>query len=91
MNEWEEFDKITKGKGIICAALLVYGNMGREGKLEHSIPKELQISELMQIEYHNEKGKLEKFKPEIAEIMEKFKNETGKYPSCNSEIQIQTV
>jgi PiT family inorganic phosphate transporter len=54
--------------GIICAALLVYGNLGREGKLEHAIPKELQISELMQIEYHNEKGKLEKFKPEIAEI-----------------------
>jgi PiT family inorganic phosphate transporter len=57
-----------KVMGIICAALLVYGNMGREGKLEHAIPKELQISELMQIEYHNEKGKLEKFKPEIAEI-----------------------
>ena len=57
-----------KVMGIICAALLVYGNMGREGKLEHAIPKELQISELMQIEYHNEDGKLEKFKPEIAEI-----------------------
>ena len=57
-----------KVMGIICAALLVYGNLGREGKLEHAIPKELQISELMQIEYHNEKGKLEKFKPEIAEI-----------------------
>jgi len=57
-----------KVMGIICAALLVYGNMGREGKLEHAIPQELQISELMQIEYHNEKGKLEKFKPEIAEI-----------------------
>ena len=57
-----------KVMGIICAALLVYGNMGREGRLEHAIPKELQISELMQIEYHNEKGKLEKFKPEIAEI-----------------------
>ncbi len=30
-------------------------------------------------------------KHECTEIMEKFKNETGKYPSCNSEIQIQTV
>lgn len=57
-----------KVMGIICAALLVYGNMGREGKLDHVIPKGLQISELMQIEYQNEEGKLEKFKPEIAEL-----------------------
>ena len=57
-----------KVMGIICAALLVYGNMGREGKLENPIPKGLQITELMQVEYKNEDGKIEKFKPEIAEI-----------------------
>lgn len=57
-----------KVMGIICAALLVYGNMGREGKLENPIPKGLQITELMQIEYENEKGKIEKFKPEIAQV-----------------------
>jgi inorganic phosphate transporter, PiT family len=55
-----------KVMGIICAALLVYGNMGRKGKLEQSVPKDLQITELMQIEYHNEEDKLEKFKPEVA-------------------------
>jgi len=57
-----------KVMGIICAALLVYGNMGREGKLDNAIPKQLQITELMQIEYNNKEGKLEKFKPEVIEI-----------------------
>jgi len=57
-----------KVMGIICAALLVYGNMGREGKLDKAIPKQLQITELMQIEYNNKEGKLEKFKPEVVEI-----------------------
>jgi PiT family inorganic phosphate transporter len=57
-----------KVMGIICAALLVYGNMGREGELDKAIPKHLQITELMQIEYDNTEGKLEKFKPEVIEI-----------------------
>jgi PiT family inorganic phosphate transporter len=57
-----------KVMGIICAALLVYGNMGRQGKLTETVPKDLQITELMQIEYHNEAGKLEKFKPEAAQF-----------------------
>ena len=29
-------------------------------------------------------------KQEQIELMEQFKNETGKYPSCNSEIKIKT-
>jgi PiT family inorganic phosphate transporter len=57
-----------KVMGIICAALLVYGNMGRQGKLDSSVPKDLQITELMQIEFHNDEDKLEKFKPEVASI-----------------------
>lgn len=57
-----------KVMGIICAALLVYGNMGRQGKLEKEVPKSLQITELMQIEYNNEEKKLEKFKPEVAKL-----------------------
>ena len=55
-----------KVMGIICAALLVYGNLGRQGKVEGSIPKDLQITELMQIEFHTREDKLEKFKPEVA-------------------------
>ena len=54
--------------GIICAALLVYGNMARQGKFDESVPKSLQISELMQIEYHTVDNKLEKFKPEVAKF-----------------------
>lgn len=57
-----------KVMGIICAALLVYGNMGREGALDRPIAKEFQITELMQIEYKNSQGKTEKFKPEVANV-----------------------
>jgi phosphate/sulfate permease len=57
-----------KVMGIICAALLVYGNMGREGKLDKPVPKNLQITELMQIEFNDESGKKHKFKPEVAEV-----------------------
>jgi PiT family inorganic phosphate transporter len=42
--------------------------MGREGKLDSAVPKSLQITELMQIEYNNKEHKLEKFKPEVAEL-----------------------
>jgi len=61
-----------KVMGIICAALLVYGNMGREGKLNSPIPKELQISEMLQIEYKNSAGKLHHYKPEVAEVNSKI-------------------
>lgn len=57
-----------KVMGIICAALLVYGNMGREGKLDKPVPKDLQITELMQIEFDDAEGKKHKFKPEVAEL-----------------------
>ena len=56
-----------KVMGIICAALLVYGNLGRQGKLEEKVPKDLQITELMQIEFQKD-GKLEKYKPEAAKL-----------------------
>jgi inorganic phosphate transporter, PiT family len=57
-----------KVMGIICAALLVYGNMARKDGTENKISKQFAITELVQIEYHNEEGKLEKFKPEFARI-----------------------
>jgi PiT family inorganic phosphate transporter len=53
-----------KVMGIICAALMVYANMGRHGVTDHSVPKYLQVTELVQIEYKNDAGKKEKFKPE---------------------------
>ncbi|NBR14285.1 MAG: anion permease [Flavobacteriales bacterium] len=57
-----------KVMGIICAALLVYGNLGREGKLDNPVPVQLRITELVQIEYKNEDGKIQHFKPEVATI-----------------------
>ena len=53
-----------KVMGIICAALMVYGNMARDGKTDSNVPHYLQVTELIQIEYKGEEGKKEKFKPE---------------------------
>jgi PiT family inorganic phosphate transporter len=57
-----------KVMGIICAALLVYGNMARKEGKENNIGKQFAITELMQVEFHNKQGKLEKFKPEFAVV-----------------------
>ncbi|MFM7566477.1 MAG: anion permease [Flavobacteriales bacterium] len=56
-----------KVMGIICAALLVYGNNARKEGQEQQIKKDFAITELMQVEYKKE-GKLEKYKPEVATI-----------------------
>jgi PiT family inorganic phosphate transporter len=42
--------------------------MGREGKLDQPVPKDLRITELMQIEFNDAAGKKHKFKPEVAEV-----------------------
>lgn len=55
-----------KVMGIICAALMVYGNAVRDGEIKEDIPEMLRISEVLQVEYENEEGKKEKFKPEYA-------------------------
>ena len=52
-----------KVMGIICAALMVYGNYARDEKI--SVHKELQVTETIQIEFKTESGKKEKFKPEL--------------------------
>lgn len=57
-----------KVMGIICAALMVYDNAGREQGFDHEIPKYLQVSEVVQIEYYDQDGKIKKVKPEIAEM-----------------------
>ncbi len=53
-----------KVMGIICAACMVFANQARETGLEKTINKNLQVSELMQVEYETDQGKKEKFKPE---------------------------
>ena len=88
-----------KVMGIICAALLVYGNMGREEGWADSIPKELTVSEQIQIEYKSEDGKKHSYKPEVAEIDQDvffFKNQSiydgmgQEVYSSNKEKLIQT-
>jgi PiT family inorganic phosphate transporter len=67
-----------KVMGIICAALLVYGNLEREGKLTETVPSDFKITELVQIEFENKDGKKEKFKPEVAELNDKIFYKEGK-------------
>lgn len=55
-----------KVMGIICAALMVYGNYARKENIV--VDKNLQVSELIQIEHINKKGKIQKFKPEIGTL-----------------------
>lgn len=57
-----------KVMGIICAALMVFGNLSRDGKVKEPVNENFKISELMQIEYTNGEGKLKKFKPEYGII-----------------------
>ena len=57
-----------KVMGIICAALMVYGNYARNPENKVKVDDNFKISELMQIEYTNDEGKKEKFKPEFAKI-----------------------
>jgi PiT family inorganic phosphate transporter len=57
-----------KVMGIICAALMVYGNMQREVHQEDKIHEKFKISEVMQIEHSDEEGHKKKYKPEFGTI-----------------------
>ena len=52
-----------KVMGIICAALMVYGNYARDENI--SVHKDLQVTEMIQIEFKKADGKHDKFKPEL--------------------------
>lgn len=56
-----------KVMGIICAALLVYGNEYRSGRIDVEAPKMFQISEVMQVEFKDGEGRKKKIKPEFAD------------------------
>lgn len=64
-----------KVMGIICAALMVFANLQREGKTNDQLPKAMQISEVMQIEYDDQDGRKAKFKPEYSFDDERLKIE----------------
>ena len=57
-----------KVMGIICAALMVYGNYARDPQNNIKVDENFQISEVLQIEYKGEDGKKAKYKPEFALI-----------------------
>ena len=63
-----------KVMGIICAALLVYGNLEREGKVTEPIPDQFKISEMLQISYKNQDGKTMKYKPDELTVYSKGDN-----------------
>lgn len=64
-----------KVMGIICAALMVFANLQREGKTDQVLPKAFQVSEVMQIEFTNDEGKKDKFKPEYSIDIDSLKIE----------------
>lgn len=64
-----------KVMGIICAALMVFANEHRAGNVEGDIPKALQVTEELQIEYKDDSGKKEKFKPEYTFLTQDHKKE----------------
>lgn len=53
-----------KVMGIICAALIVFGNMDRDGQIQEFVPDFLKVSEVMEIAYENAEGRHMLEKPE---------------------------
>jgi len=65
-----------KVMGIICAALIVYSNsMRQQGK---DVPEYLQVSEVVQIKYNDDEGKIKKFSPKYAELDDHVIYQDGK-------------
>lgn len=53
-----------KVMGIICAALIVFANGVRDGSADvKEVPNALKCAEIVQIKFHDEEGKIKKFKP----------------------------
>ncbi|WP_412781634.1 hypothetical protein, partial [Aeromonas diversa] len=61
--------------GIICAARIVYANTHRSGNDSEApvvIKDYLKVTEILQIKYTNQEGKVKKFKPAVGH----FANDT---------------
>jgi PiT family inorganic phosphate transporter len=58
-----------KVMGIICAALIVFSNGVRDGSADvNEVPKDLRCAEIVQIKYHDDEGKIKKFKPSLLTV-----------------------
>ena len=53
-----------KVMGIICAALIVFGNLDRDGQIQEHVPDFMKVSEVMEIAYVNQEGRHMLEKPE---------------------------
>lgn len=53
-----------KVMGIICAALIVFGNLDRDGQIAEHVPDFMKVSEVMEIAYENKEGRHMLEKPE---------------------------
>lgn len=56
-----------KVMGIICAALIVFGNSYRNGEVKHDVPNYFKISEVMELNYHDNNGRSRSIKPAFAD------------------------
>ncbi|MEY4604211.1 MAG: hypothetical protein RIT43_1503 [Bacteroidota bacterium] len=55
-----------KVMGIICAALIVFANGVRDKSVDvDNVPDALKCAEIIQIKYHDDEGRVKKFKPNI--------------------------
>jgi PiT family inorganic phosphate transporter len=55
-----------KVMGIICAALIVFANGVRDGSANvDKVPDALKCAEIIQIKFHDDEGRIKKFKPSI--------------------------
>ena len=55
-----------KVMGIICAALIVFANGVRDGSADvKEVPDALKCAEIVQIKFHDDEGKVKKFKPSV--------------------------
>jgi PiT family inorganic phosphate transporter len=55
-----------KVMGIICAALIVFANGVRDGSADvKQVPNALKCAEIVQIKFHDDEGKVKKFKPSV--------------------------
>ncbi|MEN9700668.1 MAG: hypothetical protein RLZZ301_1866, partial [Bacteroidota bacterium] len=58
-----------KVMGIICAALIVFSNGVRDGSADvKEVPDALKCAEIIQLKFHDEEGKVKKFKPSVAVV-----------------------
>ena len=69
-----------KVMGIICAALIVFANGVRDGSADvDKVPDALKCAEIIQIKFHDDEGKIKKFKPSLVVVNDHVYYTDGKH------------